>query len=203
MFKDKNLKLAILNYTESLQEKYQYGWDKDYDQFCLKNFGKIIKDNEYGGQPSKEIESFFLNLEIPKEELESITHITFDADNSVYTYIIQDVVGWFEECFTVHSLDGIENCINLKSISFGSITTNVNLQPLTQLKFLESISLEWYNAVNYKALLHIPNLKKLEVCNPTCFGKTNKEELSKIIKELEQKGIFVSNTSGKKLELNI
>lgn len=202
MFKDKNLKLAILNYTESLQEKYQYGWDKDYDQFCLKNFGKIIKDNEHGGEPSKEIECFFLNLKISKKDFSNITHITLDGDNPVYTYIIQDVVGWFDR-FIIRSLNGIENCINLKKIDLNVMVDKLSLQPLTKLNALEYVRLEFYNTTDYDALLHIPNLKKLEICNPTCFGKTNKEELSKIIKELEQKGIFVSNTSGKKLELNI
>jgi hypothetical protein len=198
MFKDKNLKLALLNYIDSLRKKYHYGWEADYDKFCLKNFGKIINDNQC--EPSSEIESFFLGLEIAQEELDNITSITFDGDNSVYAYIMGEVECW-GDYFNVTSLEGIENCSNLRRIDFATLTKKVDLQPLIQLKNLEFVSLDFYSAINYNALLDIPNLKKVEIWNNASFEQADKEELAKVIIELEKKGIVTVDTSNNKLRI--
>lgn len=197
MFKDKNLKLAILNYTKSLQEKYHYGWgpSSNYNQFCIENFNKLITDNEYG--PSQEIESFFLKLKIPKKDLESITHITFDGDNSAYSFIWVDPHCW-GNYFDIKSLEGIENCTNLKKINLNVMAEKVDLQPLTKLQSLECIALGSDNTNDYMPLLDISNLKQVEVFIQNPLPRTHEKQLVKLIPKLEEKGVTVIDSWSKK-----
>ncbi|MDJ1496149.1 hypothetical protein QNI19_24645 [Cytophagaceae bacterium DM2B3-1] len=181
MFTDRNLQLVIVDESISLGEQYGFGWDKDFDQFCQQNFGKLIELNY---EVNRDILQFFLSLQIPKKDLEAIKYLCLDGDHATYSYLSLDIKPQLDE-LEIHSLEGIENCKNLNKLSLGAMASKIDLQPLTQLTKLEKLSIDFYTATHYQALLHIPSLKKVEVYNWQSFTPEDKKELADVLQQLE------------------
>jgi hypothetical protein len=183
MFKDKNLKLVIVDEAVSLGEQYCIGWDKDFDEFCQLNFGRTV---ELGHDINTEIEQFFLNLEIPEKDLLAIEYLCLDADHATFACLTEDLKPHFEY-IDIHSLEGIEHCVNLQKLNLGSLAQRVDMQPLIKLSKLETLIIDYYSATHYEALLSIKSLKKLEIYNWHSFTPEDKKILASVLQLLESR----------------
>lgn len=180
MFKDKYLQLVLIDESVSLGEKYHFGWGK-FSEFCQINFGKEV---ELGYEINTEIEHFFLNLEIPERDLLEIENLCLDGDHATYFYLTTDLEAQLDH-IAIHSLEGIENCKNIRKLILGPIVKRVDLQPLTHLHKLEELSIDFYSTTHYEALLSIPTLKKLEIGNWHLFPAEDQQILASVLSQLE------------------
>lgn len=187
MIKDNNLKLMLIESIESLTTKHRIGWDNTYEEFCLANFGRNIDFDWDSYEINTKVESFLLDLELPKEDLLTVKQITLDGDYFVFCLLTEDFLVQ-EEYFYIKSLEGIQNCKNLKYLNLGTMTQGVNLQPLAHLLHLEKVTISSYNATNYNALLSIKNLKALHIYNWATFSDTDKIECVPVLKQLKERG---------------
>lgn len=187
MIKDNNLKLMLIESSESLEKKYCIGWDYEYEEFCLASFGKEIKFDWDSHKINTKAESFLLDLKLPKEDLLAINYLCLDGDYSIFAMLTEDFKVQ-EEYFYIKSLEGIQSCENLKHLNLGTMAQGVNLKPLTQLPNLEKVVVSSHNATNYKALLSIKSLKSLHIYNWITFSDTDRLELISVLKQLKQRG---------------
>ncbi|MBL8938468.1 MAG: hypothetical protein JNM69_28130 [Archangium sp.] len=115
------------------------------------------------GTHNPDAEAWLLELPLDDDALRHLTSLTLDGDRDVYRWVFDD---WWHEgehcCIT--SLDGLERCTTLTSLTLGQgVVRRCSLRPLAQLTHLERLSLCALDEhTDEDALLHV---RSVEVSN--------------------------------------
>lgn len=116
--------------------------------------------------PKPSLEAFLLTSDVPDEALAGVTRLTLDNDREVYEYLHPS---WWQDGdhFVIRDLSGLECCTALTYLHLGQgVTEGCSLRPLASLTGLTEL---WVCASSHhtdvKALLGLPQLRKLELAN--------------------------------------
>ena len=183
---DHNLRYALL---EDLANQKIFQFDKKtfFKEQLKKEYDPCAS---YNYQPCEPIEVYFQSIDLLSQPLENIDALDWSASSNVIHYIWQQWDGE-DEYVDLESLEGIEICPNIKSITVEYLWRVTNLSPLSKLKKIESIVI-WSPPADpiesLSPLLKIENLKDI------CFEGVrfeNHEETEQVIEQLKEKGVQV------------
>lgn len=182
---DPNLKLAIIS---QLITNGLFSFDKE--AFFIDKFKRKWDPNaSYNNEPNEEIKNYFLSIELNKFDLKQITNFSFICGEPT-TIAIWPFWDGEDDYFHIRSLQGIEICPNIKTFEIDMYSYITDFTPLTKLKHLEEVSIEYnWEPEPIKTLepfLEIKTLKKLSLINVVLSGINLDDD---IILKLKQNGV--------------
>ena len=158
-------------------------------------FKEIIKKQysitaSYNYRIFEPIENFYKSIDIEKYPLNEIEEIDWSASSSIINDIFTQWDGE-DDYFSIESLEGIEICPEIKSISVEFLWNVTDLSPLKKLRKLESIYI-WSTSNDMvdslSPLLEIASLKDVFLSDMIFKDQS---ETDKVIEELKNKGVKV------------
>ena len=181
-FSDPNLQLLVLDqmWTDKLLPKFDK--EKFYKQKLKKEYSRA---EDYNYEIDKKVLAALLAIELPASKLAKLNRIWYGG-NEVHQVVWTNFDGQSEK-FYVRSLDGIEACKNLESITFDPGVAFSDLSPLTSLAKLADLTLVGKPLANLQPLTELPKLKKLRV------SRKKSAKNDKVIAELIEKGVKVDD----------
>ncbi len=119
------------------------------------------------GTHNPDAEAWLLQRPLHDDELLKLTTLTLDGDRDVYRWVFDDWWHFGEHC-CITSLDGLERCANLTSLTLGQgVVRRASLRPIEQLEHLERLSLcALDDHSDEDALLHVREVvvSNIETC---------------------------------------
>jgi Leucine-rich repeat (LRR) protein len=174
---DKNLKLALIEALidlgrvprlskerlRQLNKEYAQEWDggRYIDEEEEGEEEKIV--SEVGCKTANDwIEQEYLDISVSEEDLLAITELFWGPTGSLI-YEIFTYWDGEDDYFTLESLQGIEHCRHLKTLTIDSLGEIADLTPLAGLEALEEIDICCLKTGDITSLEHLPNLKRLHL----------------------------------------
>ena len=145
--------------------------------------GTYVDVIEEGYELIPDVYEYLTRYPLKQSDLDAVESVGICGDALVYFYPFPAWDGEGEE-FDVHSLEGIERCVNLRLLHVIQ-KAPLDLAPLRFLAKLERLQLEWREFTNARVLLEIPSLRELR-CRPAVLDDPRVPEL------LRARGVTVS-----------
>ena len=125
MFEDFNFKLVVINSLLEQEPSFMKELEKLEEEY-------VDNYEWYAGQGViPQIEEFFANLVLTKEDLSKVTELFFDGGSDVYLYLLPDWDGE-DDWFDVTSVKGFEHLPNLKIVNWSAMCNPEVLEPFKE-----------------------------------------------------------------------
>jgi hypothetical protein len=154
-FADPNFKLTVLSSLLENDAIDLAGYE-DLASFVLKRPVDLEKE---GYELIREAYAYLVRYPLTDADLALVETLVFDGGNDIYPYCFRFWSGETKE-FDVRSVEGIDRCINLRSINCIAVIEKLDIAQLLGLPKLEEIKLP-QTCINPQRLLDLPALKKL------------------------------------------
>jgi len=186
---DNNLALAILG--SLLDNKLCKVEGYDYDSYAFQDYiVEKYKLEDDSGDDVYFTREHIGKQEIPVKSFKEIKEFILDVQNIAYDMVDPYWGGETPEDFAINSFDGISILANLKTIDLdgGFVAEGTDLNPIKELKKIESIDISNYKIKSLDFLTELPLLKKISISS-SILPESEKSKI--VFGLLEKKGVKI------------